>query len=300
MNYIQNRKIFFSISLILIAICFAAMGINYVSGRGLLNYDIEFSGGSILHLDLMTDFNVETEIMPLVIEYLGDDSAVIQLVPDTHQIMITTKTTDATMRTEFVKQVQKELNLTGNIILAEDSVSPTISTELQANAMYAIVLGSILMLIYIWVRFKDFKFGAAAVVALVHDVLIMLFVYAVFRVPINNSFIAAILTIIGYSINDTIIVFDRIRENRRVIGGSDEEVINKSISQTLTRSINTSITTLIMVALLNICGTASVREFAFPLVIGVISGTYSSIFIASPVWFEMRKIAKRMRKKATT
>ncbi|WP_029488169.1 protein translocase subunit SecF [Candidatus Epulonipiscium viviparus] len=300
MNYIQNRKIFFSISLILIAICFAAMGINYVSGRGLLNYDIEFSGGSILHLDLMTDFNVETEIMPLVIEYLGDDSAVIQLVPDTHQIMITTKTTDATMRTEFVKQVQKELNLTENIILAEDSVSPTISTELQANAMYAIVLGSILMLIYIWVRFKDFKFGAAAVVALVHDVLIMLFVYAVFRVPINNSFIAAILTIIGYSINDTIIVFDRIRENRRVIGGSDEEVINKSISQTLTRSINTSITTLIMVALLNICGTASVREFAFPLVIGVISGTYSSIFIASPVWFEMRKIAKRMRKKATT
>ncbi|WP_305767438.1 protein translocase subunit SecF [Candidatus Epulonipiscium viviparus] len=300
MNYIQNRKIFFSISLILIAICFAAMGINYVGGRGLLNYDIEFSGGSILHLDLMTDFNVETEIMPLVIEYLGDDSAVIQLVPDTHQIMITTKTTDATMRTEFVKQVQKELNLTGNIILAEDSVSPTISTELQANAMYAIVLGSILMLIYIWVRFKDFKFGAAAVVALVHDVLIMLFVYAVFRVPINNSFIAAILTIIGYSINDTIIVFDRIRENRRVIGGSDEEVINKSISQTLTRSINTSITTLIMVALLNICGTASVREFAFPLVIGVISGTYSSIFIASPVWFEMRKIAKRMRKKATT
>jgi len=300
MNYIQNRKIFFSISLILIAICFAAMGINYVSGRGLLNYDIEFSGGSILHLDLMTDFNVETEIMPLVIEYLGDDSAVIQLVPDTHQIMITTKTTDATMRTEFVKQVQKELNLTENIILAEDSVSPTISTELQANAMYAIVLGSILMLIYIWVRFKDFKFGAAAVVALVHDVLIMLFVYAVFRVPINNSFIAAILTIIGYSINDTIIVFDRIRENRRVIGGSDEEVINKSISQTLTRSINTSITTLIMVALLNICGTASVREFAFPLVIGVISGTYSSIFIASPVWFEMRKIAKRIRKKATT
>ncbi|ONI43543.1 protein-export membrane protein SecF [Candidatus Epulonipiscioides gigas] len=297
MNYIRSKKIFFAISLILILICFTMMGINYVRGKGILNYDIEFSGGSILQLDIKKEFSVPDDILPLVIEYLGDDSAVIQLVPNTHQVLITTKTTNAKLRTEFVDQVKHKFDLTENIILLEDSYSPTISKEIQANAMYAIILGSFLMLIYIWIRFNDFKFGAAAVIALIHDVLIMLFVYVVFRIPINNSFIAAILTIIGYSINDTIIVFDRIRENKKVIGGSDENIINVSISQTLTRSINTSITTLIMVSCLYIFGTASVKEFAFPLVIGVLSGTYSSIFIASPVWFELRKFA---RKRATT
>lgn len=300
MNYIKRRKTFFLISLAVIVICIVMMFVNYSNGKGILNYDIEFSGGSIIHLDITKEFDVQTQILPLVLEYLGDSSAVIQTVPHTYQVLITTKTTDAAMRTEFVDHVQEEFDLDGNIILAEDSFSPTISSELQSTAMSAVVLASVLMLIYIWIRFKDFKFGAAAVIALIHDVLIMMFVYVVFRIPVNYSFIAAILTIIGYSINDTIIVFDRIRENKRVIGGSDEVVINTSVNQTMTRSINTSITTLIMVASLNIFGTPSVREFAFPLVIGIISGTYSSIFIASPVWFELRKVAKFFHKKATT
>ncbi|OOB80127.1 MAG: protein-export membrane protein SecF [Epulopiscium sp. Nuni2H_MBin003] len=290
MNYIKSRKIFFIFSVTLILISFIMMGINHANGDGILNFGIEFSGGSVIHLNIGQAFNIEDDIRPIVEQYLEDSSAVIQLVPDTYEVIITTKTVDNTIRTNFVGQIKEYFNVDENIILAEDSVSPTISSETQLSAIYAVVLGSVLMLIYIWIRFSDIKFGASAVVALIHDVFIMLFVYAVFRVPINNSFIAAILTIIGYSINDTIIVFDRIRENKKMIFGDDETIINTSINQTLTRSISTSITTLIMVSLLYALGTSSVKEFAFPLVIGVISGTYSSIFIASPVWYQMRKI----------
>ncbi|OON92499.1 MAG: protein-export membrane protein SecF [Candidatus Epulonipiscium fishelsonii] len=185
-------------------------------------------------------------------------------------------------------------NFPNAITLEENSFSPTISPEITAKAVQAVILSAILMLIYIWIRFQDLKFGTSAVIALIHDILVMLTVYAVFRIPINNSFIAAMLTIIGYSINDTIIVFDRIRENKKLMEKSDNSIIiNKSIKQTLSRSINTSLTTLIVVLLLYIIGTSEVKEFAFPLVIGILSGTYSSIFIASPVWYEMKKNTKK-------
>ncbi len=289
----KNRMAFFGLSLVLIGIGFGFMIFNFVRGNDILNYDIEFKGGTVLHLDVGGAFSIEEDIRPLVEEYF--EAGVIQEVPGTYEVIITTQVTDQNLRQEFVEQIKGHFGLTGNIILAEDSVSPTISPEIQRNAVNAVVLGSVLMLIYIWVRFQDFKFGAAAVIALVHDVLIMLGVYAVFRIPINNSFIAAILTIIGYSINDTIIVFDRIRENRKIVGGDDNDIINLSIKQTITRSINTSITTLIMVTSLWIFGTSSVQEFAFPLVIGTISGTYSSIFIASPVWGELRRFTREKK-----
>jgi preprotein translocase SecF subunit len=137
----------------------------------------------------------------------------------------------------------------------------------------------------------------SAIIALAHDVLVMLAVYAVFRVPLNNSFIAAMLTIVGYSINDTIIIFDRIRENKGKMHSDDEHIIDESINQTLGRSINTSLTTLIMIVLLYILGVEAVKEFAFPLIIGIASGTYSSIFIASPLWYELRKLKKNPNKK---
>ncbi|OOB79181.1 MAG: protein-export membrane protein SecF [Epulopiscium sp. Nuni2H_MBin001] len=294
----KNRKIFFAFSTILILIGLGAMIYNHMQGEDILNFDIEFKGGTVLHLDLEQQFNIETDIRPLVEEFFG--SAVIQEVPGTYEVIITTQETDQQSRQQFVEQLKVNFGLTNNIILAEDSVSPTISPEIQRNAVNAVLLGSFLMLIYIWIRFQDFKFGAAAVLALIHDVLIMIGVYAVFRIPLNNSFIAAILTIIGYSINDTIIVFDRIRENRKLISGHDEAIVTISIKQTLTRSINTSITTLIMVSSLYIFGTSSVREFAFPLVIGTISGTYSSIFIASPIWYELRKLTRNKNQKKNT
>jgi preprotein translocase SecF subunit len=137
----------------------------------------------------------------------------------------------------------------------------------------------------------------SAIIALAHDVLVMLAVYAVFRVPLNNSFIAAMLTIVGYSINDTIIIFDRIRENKGKMHSDDSHIIDESINQTLGRSINTSLTTLIMIVLLYVLGVEAVKEFAFPLIIGIASGTYSSIFIASPLWYELRKLKKNPNKK---
>lgn len=289
MNFIQNRKKFFIISCVIILIGLLAMPFQAMRGNDILNYDIEFKGGTVMHLNIGTEYNINEEIRPLAEEYLADSSARIQNVPGTNEVIITIKQTDQTQRKIFVEKIKEKYNIEGNPILLENFVSPTISPEIKAKAIEAVVLGAILMLIYISIRFKDFKFGASAVAGLIHDVLIMLAVYAIFRIPVNNSFIAAMLTIIGYSINDTIIVFDRIRENKGRMKGNDEEVINTSIKQTLSRSINTSITTLVMVALLFIFGTSSVKEFAFPLVIGILSGTYSSIFIASPVWFEMRR-----------
>ena len=173
-------------------------------------------------------------------------------------------------------------------------MSPTISKEIKTGAVKAVVVGTILILIYISFRFKDYRFGMSAVAALVHDVLVMLAVYAIFRVPLNNSFIAAMLTIVGYSINDTIVVFDRIRENRVKKGIKDHQVtpfalVDDSINQTIGRSVSTSFTTIVMVVLLFILGTNSVKEFAFPLIIGVASGTYSSIFVASPLWYDLTR-----------
>lgn len=297
MNFIQNRKKFFIISLIIILVGILAMPVQMMRGNDILNYDVEFKGGTVMQLDIGKEFNINEEIRPLVEEHLGDTSARIQSVSGTNEVIITTKPTETNQRKAFTDAIKVQFGIEGNPVLKEDFVSPSISPEIKRAAIEAVLLGTILMLIYISIRFKDFKFGASAVVGLIHDVLIMLAVYSVFRIPVNNSFIAAMLTIIGYSINDTIIVFDRIRENKGRMKGNDEEVINTSINQTLSRSINTSITTLVMIVLLYLLGVSSVKEFAFPLVIGIISGTYSSIFIASPVWFEMRKFQRNKNKK---
>ncbi|ONI39518.1 protein-export membrane protein SecF [Candidatus Epulonipiscium fishelsonii] len=290
--YIEHRKRFYLISSLIILVGLGFMCFNVTEGRGLLNYGIEFKGGTLIYLDLGTDFDIEVDIRPLAETHLFDTSAVIQTTDIPTEIIITTQSTLLSDRTSFmtaIKQVFPDVT-----ILEEESFSPTISPEITAKAVQAVILSSVLMLIYIWIRFQDFKFGTSAVIALIHDVLVMLTVYAVFRIPINNSFIAAMLTIIGYSINDTIIVFDRIRENRKLMQKEDNAtIINKSIKQTLSRSINTSLTTLIVVLLLYIIGTDAVKEFAFPLVVGILSGTYSSIFIASPVWYEMRKNVKK-------
>ena len=173
------------------------------------------------------------------------------------------------------------------------SISSTISSEMRSDAIVAVIVSTICMLIYIWFRFKDIRFGAAAIAALIHDVLVVLTVYALVRIPVGNTFIACMLTIIGYSVNDTIVIFDRIRENlankhgkitREVL----KDVANHSLTQTISRSINTSITTFIMVFLLYILGVASIREFALPLMAGLLCGAYSSICVATELWFEMK------------
>ena len=293
MNLIQTRKRYYMISTILIVIGLLAMPFFGFQGKGVLNYDVEFKGGSVIQMDLHQDVNPNDDIMPLIDAYAPDAGARIQKVAGTTEIIITMKPIEDAERAELTKALSEKYNLTDADLLKDTYVSPTISNEFKLKAIGAVALGALLMLIYITIRFKDFKFGASAVLALLHNVLIMLGVYALFRIPINNSFIAAMLTIVGYSINDTIIIFDRIRENKGKMHGDDELIINTSIKQTITRSINTSITTVVMVLLLFVLGTDTVRQFAFPLVIGIIAGTYSSIFIASPLWYEMRQFARR-------
>ncbi|MDE6970993.1 MAG: protein translocase subunit SecF, partial [Eubacterium sp.] len=172
------------------------------------------------------------------------------------------------------------------------NVSETISKEMTSDAIWAVVIAVILMLIYIWFRFSDLRFATSAVIALVHDILVVITCYALVRISVGSTFIAVMLTILGYSINDTIVTFDRIRENlrskARVTESELKEIANRSITQTLSRSINTSVTTFVMVLLLYVLGVASIREFALPLMVGVISGTYSSICIATELWFEMK------------
>ncbi|MGL4344196.1 MAG: protein translocase subunit SecF [Cellulosilyticaceae bacterium] len=296
MKFIENRKKLYILSLVVILVGLLAMPYHaFIKGDGMLNYDIEFRGGTVMQLEIGQPFDINKDIKPLVVEHLGDDAPRIQMVTGKQEILVTTKPTEVAQRESLVKAIQEKYNMETTPLLSENFVSPSISPEIKSKAIQAIVLGSILMLVYISVRFKDFKFGASAVLALVHDVLVMLAVYSIFRIPINNSFIAAMLTVIGYSNNDTIIVFDRIRENRGRMKGDDTTLINTSINQTITRSIYTSLTTLIMVGLLFIIGVGAVKAFAFPLVIGIATGTYSSIFVASPILYELRQWERKRK-----
>ncbi len=298
MKFIENRKKFFILSAVVILIGLLTMIYNAASQKGAFNQDIEFTGGSIVQINIERSLNsdVKNEIRAIVAEVTGDTAPRIAAAGDTG-VIITMKRTDVEARRKLFTTIKEKYNFQDEIPLADTDVSASISNEIKLGALQAVVVGIILILIYITYRFKDFRFGASAVIALVHDVLIMLTVYAVFRIPLNNSFIAGMLTIIGYSINDTIIVFDRIRENKGKMHADDSEIIDQSINQTLGRSINTSITTLIMIVLLYFIGVESVKQFAFPLIVGVLAGTYSSIFVASPLWYELKKIKRNPNKR---
>lgn len=290
MNIIEKRKTWFTISIIIILAGLLAMPINAFMGNGILNFDVEFIGGTVMEVNIGQDFDITNDIRPIVVEITGDDNPQITR-SGAQGVSIKTKSIDPETRTKLYNALKDKYNLDGmNDLLNVADVSATISTEMQLKALQALLVSSILMLIYITFRFKDWRFGLAAVISLIHDVFIVLAVYSIGRVPVNNSFIAAILTIVGYSINDTIVVFDRIRENRKVAKKGDlEGLVDKSVSQTIVRSINTSITTLVTIVMLYILGVPSIKEFALPLIVGVLAGTYSSIFIASPLWYEFHK-----------
>lgn len=297
MDFIGKRKMFFSISIVAILIGLLAMPFNAALGNDILNYDIEFKGGTLMHVNIGQAFNIPEDIRPIVEEITGDTSPQITKVTGEDQVVIKVKETSTEQRTALFNAFKEKYNLEDADQLGVEDMSPTVSGEMKAKAVQAIVLAAVLMLTYITIRFKDVYMGTSAVIALIHDICIVMIVYSVFRVPINNSFIAVMLTLLGYSINDTIVIFDRIRENRGKTKKTDAEIINMSISQSLARTINTSVTTLSVVLLLFIFGTASVKEFALPLVVGVAVGTYSSIFIASPVWYEITQYSKTRKTK---
>ncbi len=303
-NVIDRRKIWFIISGVIIVIGLVMMPVNNSRTGSPLNYDIEFSGGTstLVSLNAGQGFSgpedLQDAVKDLVVEATGDKTPQFQNVAGKDEFIIKTSSLDAQQRLALGNALIEKFGITESAIQSE-SISATISGEMRRDAILAVILAAFCILIYITFRFHDFWFGFAAVIALIHDILIVLAVYSIGSVPINNSFIAAMLTIVGYSINDTIVIFDRIRENQGLSRKySNKQLVDMSISQTLTRSINTSLTTIIMIVSLYILGVASIREFALPLMAGVLSGTYSSIFIASPLWFIIRnKLDNKKAKK---
>jgi preprotein translocase SecF subunit len=274
LKIIEKTKLWFGISILVIAI-----GIGAMVYRGGLNLGLDFQGGTKITIDMGAEFN-KTEVDEIVKKYADD--AVTNTLNDT-QLEVKAKEFDSTKVSELMKELKEKYSLSDDALLSQQEIGASVSADLTRNALIALGIAAVAMLIYIAIRF-EFNFGVAAIVALLHDIVITVTVYAIFNIPLNTPFIVAILTIIGYSINDTIVIFDRIRENhkkmRRV---SYAEVANVSITQTYFRSIITSLTTLITITAVNVL-VPSVREFTVPLIIGIACGAYSSIFIASPVW----------------
>ena len=291
-NFLSKRMIFIIASVAVILIGVAGMGISQANNGAPLNYSLEFVGGTSTTVTFNEDMSMETidtTVVPYIEEITGDGNVQSQKVAGSNQVIFKTRTLNVEEREAFNTAMEENFGVDQSTITAE-SISSTISNEMKADAVVAIVIAAVCMLIYIWIRFKDIRFAASSVLALVHDVLVVLAFYALARVSVGNTFIACMLTIVGYSINATIVIFDRIRENMGTMRNpKDKEellaMVNKSISQTLSRSIFTSLTTFFMVAALFVFGVTSIREFALPLIVGILCGTYSSICLAGSMWY---------------
>ena len=292
-NFVGKRRLCFTLSIILILAGPATMLIHKATGGKALNYSLEFSGGTSTNVTFNEDMDIKTidsEVTPVVEEVTGDKNVQPTKVVGTNQVIIKTRSLNLDEREALNKALVDKFGVDESLIQAE-SISSTVSNEMRRDAVVAVFVATIFMLLYIWFRFKDIRFAGSAVLALLHDVLVVLTFYAISRISVGNTFIACMLTIVGYSINATIVIFDRIRENLHGSKRVDEleEVVNKSITQTLTRSIYTSLTTFIMVAVLYIMGVSSIREFAAPLMVGIICGAYSSVCITGALWLVMKK-----------
>ena len=291
-DFLGKKKICFLASLVVIAGGLILMGVNAGSGRGALEYSLEFQGGTSTTVEFNEDMSIEeidAQVIPAVSEVTGDNDIQTQKVAGTNQVIIKTKELDLTGREALNEKLAERFGVDKATITAEN-ISGAISKEVKNDAIVAVVIATVCMLIYIWIRFKDVRFATSAVAALVHDVLVVLAFYAAARVSVGNTFIACMLTIVGYSINATIVIFDRIRENMAERKKKDtlEDVVNASITQTLTRSIYTSLTTFVMVAVLYVLGVASIKEFALPLMVGIVCGAYSSVCITGALWYIMK------------
>ena len=296
--FLAKRKLFIGISLVVIIAGVAFMGVNASRGKGAFAYSLEFQGGTATNVTFNKDYSIDEidkEIVPILEEVTGDANVQTQKVAGTNQVIIKTVTLDLAKREALNQALVDNFGVDESKITAEN-ISSTVSNEMRQDAIIAVIVATICMLLYIWFRFKDIRFATSAVTALLHDVLVVLTFYAIARIAVGNTFIACMLTIVGYSINATIVIFDRIREELRLKTKTTdlEEVVNKSITWTLTRSIYTSLTTFVMVAVLFIMGVSSIKEFAAPLMIGIICGAYSSVCITGALWYIMKtKIGKK-------
>jgi SecD/SecF fusion protein len=298
-DFVGKRKICFAISIVMIVIGWAAMGIHGANGT-MLNYGMDFTGGTSTNVTFNEDLSLEdisAQVVPKVSEITGDADVQTQKVAGTNEVIIKTKTLTVDQRKALEESMVENFGVEADKITTE-SISASVSTEMKKDCAIAVIVATILMLLYIWLRFKNINFAASAIICLVHDVLVVMTFYAIARWSIGSTFIACMLTIVGYSINATIVIFDRIRENISLKGPKEtlEDIVNKSITQSVTRSINTSLTTFIMVFMLFILGVSSIREFTLPLMVGIVCGTYSSICVAGSLWYVLNK--RNEKKKA--
>lgn len=296
-NYIKASKICIVISLALIILGFVFMPINHKKIGHILNYDLEFSGGTSVTMtleDKITD-SLDKEICDTVRTSVNAKTVQSQKVLNSNQLVV--KTNELTLKQR--EKLETALKETYKISSYQtEQISGSVSKEMKQDAVVAVTIATIFMLLYIAFRFKDVKFGASAVIALLHDVLMVLMIYAVARLSVGNTFIACMLTILGYSINATIVIFDRIRENlknNQLVKQGMDVVVNTSISQTLTRSINTSLTSFITIFILYLIGVASIKEFTLTLMCGIVFGAYSSVCITGPVWYFMKKHGEKKK-----
>ena len=294
-NVVGKRKVFFIISIILILSGPVAMAIHHNVDGTALNYALDFSGGTATTVTFNEDMDIkqiDSEVTPVVEEVTGDKNVQPTKVVGTNQVVIKTRTLSQEEREKLDNALVEKFNVDDSLITTE-SISSTVSSEMRRDAVVAVIVATLCMLAYIWFRFKDIRFASSAVLALLHDVLVVFAFYGISRISVGNTFIACMLTIVGYSINATIVIFDRIRENTKGSRSNLEEIVNESITQTLTRSMYTSFTTFVMVAVLYIMGVSSIREFAAPLMVGVICGAYSSVCITGALWLVMKRYYKK-------
>ena len=294
-DFVGRRKVFFTLSIILVLLAPIGMAAYSATEGRALNYSLEFVGGTSTTVTFPEDMDVnldslDTEVKPVVEEVTGDANVQFQQVVGSNQVIIKTRTLDMTEREAFAQKMEESFDVPEDQISAE-TISSTVSKEMQRDAILAVTIATVCMMIYIWFRFKDIRFASSGVLALLHDVMVVLACYTFVRISVGNTFIACMLTILGYSINATIVIFDRIRENMHGVKTVEElkELVNASITQTLTRSIYTSLTTFITIAVLFVMGVSTVREFALPIMTGIVCGAYSSVCITGPLWFTMKK-----------
>ena len=257
-----------------------------------MNYSLDFVGGTSTNVTFDKEYTLEeidSQMIPSLEEITGDKNIQVQTVKDSNQVVFKTQTLDLEKREALASYLNENYGVEVSDI-ATENISSTVSSEMRRDAVIAVIIATICMLLYIWFRFKDIRFATSAVVALMHDVLVVLGFYVIARVSVGNTFIACMLTIVGYSINGTIVIFDRIREALATKSRTEDlkDLVNRCITQTLTRTIYTNFTTFVMVVALYILGVSSIKEFAAPLMVGIICGGYTSVCITGALWYVMK------------
>ncbi|MDD3137373.1 MAG: protein translocase subunit SecD [Lachnospiraceae bacterium] len=297
-DFISKRYISFAVTIVVIICGFVSMGIHASQGTGTLNYSLEFKGGASTNVtfnDEMVLKDIDKKVVPIFEDITGDANVQVQKVEGTNEVIFKTRSLKLAERESLNTELVKAFGVDEKLITSEN-ISSTISSEMKSDAFVALGISMVCMLLYIWLRFKDIRFATSAIVALIGDVLVIFTFYAVSRVSVGGTFIACMLTIVGYSINATIVIFDRIREELKVQRKQEalSNVVNRSITQTLTRSIYTNLTAFITIAALYIFGVSSIREFALPLMVGIIGGAFTSVCVTGPLWYMMRtKLVKK-------